>query len=321
MSEETRVTDQIRKLTNKVELAGVLAEMQEIKYGTTQNGVPYINFRGAIQCGETPDYTVRFKVFVKSKKADGTDSKAFANMKQWAENAVSLVEATKNGHPELATMVDMSGYISDAPYVNSKGNLVEAREYQMQFVNDFKEYKARLDIEGMIHSITDETKDDEPTGRQNLRLISMDFFGNALDFKDIIIPENLVGPMEDNGFERGRTSTFYISLIPNTKAGPQRKGAIGETRVSDVTYTELVITGAEPIIDPDSEKSLSPALMKKFMDERLAKLDSIKAEGYKGTKNANTTAEGSARNGIGGVSVKSDAVKTVADIADDDFPF
>lgn len=319
---ELKTTDQIRRLNNKVELAGILAELGEIREGTTQNGIPYLSFRGAIQCGETPDYTTRFRVFVKSKKADGSDSQAFANMKEWVNNAVSLVDAQKAGNPELATRVDMSGYISDAPYVNSKGVLKEDVEYSIQFVNPFKEFKANLDIEGMIHSIVDETVDEEPTGRQFLRLISRDFFGNTLDFKNLVVPQNFVGPMEENGFERGRTSTFYISLIPNTKAGAQKKGAIGEVRTADVTYLEKVITGAEPVIDPDSEKSLSPALMKNAMAERQAKLDTIKAEGYKGNKTATTsTVSGAARTGIGGVSVSSPAVSAAATLTDDDFPF
>ena len=67
-------TDQIRSLTNKIHLAGALAELDPIKTGSTKDGIPYIRLRGAIQCGPTAVYTRQFTAFIKSKKANGEDN-------------------------------------------------------------------------------------------------------------------------------------------------------------------------------------------------------------------------------------------------------
>ena len=110
------------------------------------------------------------------------------------------------------TFVDLRGSVVSNDYVNREGRLVEGFSYNMQLFNKFTEYACQIDMEGFIHSIIDETEgeDGEPTGRKKLRLISRDIFRNTLDIKNILIPEELVGPIEDNDYEAGRTATFFI---------------------------------------------------------------------------------------------------------------
>jgi len=315
------MTEKIRQLTNKVTLAGALVELKDVREGETKAGIPYISFNGVIQCGESQVSRLRFKTFVKSKKADGSDSKNFVAVKKWAKNAVPMTENESN-----PTMVEAIGSLTDHPYVNKEGKLVEATEFSLQFFGDFSEYKADVDMEGFVHSFKDETKgeDETPTGRQRMRLISRDIFGNMLDFKSIVIPEELVDPIADNGYEKGSTAKFFLSLIPNQKVTSNKSGGIGTQRVEGgKPYLEWVLTGAEPVIDSESEQALDAKLVKAAMVERQSHLNEIQEAGYLGNKNdnaSNSTASGAARKSIGTVSKKVEDV-VVEDIADDDFPF
>lgn len=312
--------EQIRRLTNSVHLAGALAEL-ETKDGTTESGVPYVSLSGAIQCGETPVSTVKFRSFIKSKKKDGTESKNYKNIKKWIEDAVPM---TKD--KEHCTYVDMKGSLTDNPFVNREGDLVEAVQYSTQIFKKFEEYAASIDVEGFISSINDEMNKntDEPSGRKKMRLITRDIFGNTLDLKDIIIPADLVEPIEDNGYERGATATFFIDLIPNKGEEKVKRGGIGEQRVTDgKSFLEMVLVGADPVINSDSEKSLDKKLIKEAMEERKNHLAEVKEKGYLGGT-SNTSS--SSRNGVGSsaktsVNKNKGDFETVDSVDDDEFPF
>lgn len=308
-------TDQIRQLTNKVHLAGALAEL-EIKEGQTKDNIDYISFTGAIQCGETPVSTVRFRSFIKAKKADGTDSKNYDKAKKWAAKAVPM---TKN--KENCTFVDMMGSLTDNPYVSKDGTLVESYQYSTQLINDFRDYAAEIDLEGFVHSIVDETKGDdgEKTGRKRMRLITRDMFNNTMDMKNIIVPADLVEPLEDNDYEKGCTATFFINLIPTQKEVVVKKGGIGAQRTTEGrNYLEMVLVGADPVVDPESENALSAKLIKNAMNERKNRLDEIKDAGYQSGSTSDSSSTTSSRSGIGS---KSSASKVAPVDDDDEFPF
>ena len=313
-------TDQIRDLDNRVHLAGALAELSDINEGTTSLGVPYISFNGAVQCGPDAIYTVRFRSFVKSKKNDGTDSKNYAKIKEWVKNAVPM---TKN--KDNPTMVDMVGSLTDNPYVNSSGALVEATQFSVQLFSEFKDYAAEIDLEGFIHSINDETKGldgDEITGRKRMRLITRDIFHNTLDIKNIIVPKELVRPLSDNDYEPGRTAKFFITLMPNSSPAPAKSGGIGTQRTSGTNYLEWVMTGADPVIGEESDKALNPKLVKDAMAERKSHLDEIKEAGYQGgSSSSSNSSSSSSRNGIGTSSSVSNKTDASPVTEDEDFPF
>lgn len=314
------MTEKIRKLDNKVHLAGALAELDRVIEGTTKDGVPYLSFSGAVQCGTESYETVRFRTFVKSKKSDGTDSKNYAKVKQWVASAVSMVD-----DPESPTYVDMIGSVTDNPYVAADGELREGLQFSLQLFGKFTEYAKEIDLEGFVHSIVDEVVNEEETGRQKMRLITRDMFNNTLDVKNIIVPEDLVDALSENGYEKGVTATFFIELQPNKKVNKTAEtGGIGKQRVDGgKPYLEWVLQGAKPVIDPESENALEPKLMKAAMTERQTRLDEIKAAGYLGNKNGNTT--GAERTGVGAKSTTTKtqkaSQKVTKELEDDDFPF
>lgn len=314
MSTEMKSTDQIRKLTNSVHLAGALAELSEINRGVTKDKkTPYISFRGAVQCGPDKSYTTKFRVFVKSLKKDGKPSKAYDTIDKWVNTAVPM---TKN--PSNPTMVDMLGSVTDNIYVGKTGQLVEGRDFSIQLIGDFKDYAADIDLEGFVYSITDETVEEEETGRKKIRLICRDIFGNTLDVNDIVVPGSLAGELDRNGYERGVTSLFYLSLKPS-ETQHKSSGGIGAVReVESYSKLEWVLVGAKPPLSMDDEEALDPSVMKLAMNERVAKIDSVKEQGYLGKKEESTFN----RNGLGILDDSDVIVQTVTkSSADDDFPF
>ena len=223
---------------------------------------------------------------------------------------------------EKCTFVDMIGSLTDNPYVSRDGTLVEAVQYSTQLISKFDNYAAELDIEGFVHSIVDETRGEEgnPTGRKRMRLITRDIFSNTIDLKNIIIPNELVEPLEENGYEKGCTATFFINLIPTQKEAPVKKGGIGAQRTTEgKNYLEMVLVGADPVIDADDEKALDTKLIKDAMTERKNRLDEIKEKGYQGSSDGSSSSSTSeSRTGVGSKK-SSNKVEAVDD--DEEFPF
>lgn len=313
----TKNTDQIRRLTNSVTLAGYLADIKS-KQGVDKNGVDYIRIRGQIQCGEESVMTRSFTSFIKAKKADGTDSENYEKVLDWVKKAVPMTKDKEN-----ATMVRLVGSLSANDYVGSDEQLHEGTVASMQFFNDFEEFACDLDIEGYIKSITDEERgpedDKKPTGRKRLNLISMDFYHNALDIKNIIIPKDFVDALEDNGYVKGATAKMYVSWKPNEKseANPKTKG-FGQQRVTEgKSYLEMVLTGGDIAYDEDEQEDMiiTPQMCKAMLNERASRLKELEEAGYQGSKGSNGS---SAPTGFG--KKGSGKMSPVVD-DDDDIPF
>ena len=291
MANVTVNSDQMRALKNVVHLAGTLAQLDPIAEGNTKDGIPYLAFRGMVQCGEEAIYTVPFRVFVKSKKTDGSDSKTYANIKDWYSKAIPLTQDTEN-----ATKVDMRGSLTDNPYVNANGDLIEATQFNMQLFNTFKNYAAEITLEGTILSVTDEVRDDNPTGRGRVRFFTRDIFRNSMELKNIVVQstdensEVNMSTLADAGYVKGTTTTLFIDLLPAKASAPVKKsGGIGKQHVTEGTnYLEWVLTGAEDIAMGDDV--LTGKIVKAALAERTSHLDEIKRAGYLGSKKSVTSA-------------------------------
>lgn len=325
-------SDQIRQLENNVHLAGIVAELGDMATGTTNDGVPYLAFRGSVQCGDDAIYTVPFRVFVKSKKKDGTDSKLFANVKDWYNKAIPLTKDTEN-----ATKVDMRGSLVDNPYVSQQGELVPSTQFNMQLFGNFKDYAAEITLEGCIIGVTDEVISDTPTGRGKIRFFTRDIFHNNMELTNIIVQSEDVNDevnkrtLEDAGYIKGATTTISIDLLPSKAPAPVKKGGIGKQHTTDGTNRlEWVLIGADDICEGD--KALSGKLVKAALSERTARLDEIKRAGYLGNKgtSSHSSGLGSKKGGvtkdIDDFDVEGEATAgSASDLSpvedDDDFPF
>lgn len=318
------MTDQIRSLTNQVVYSGYLATLENVKTGVDKNGCGYLMFRGTIQCGKDATLTRPFKAYIKAQKRDGTDSENYARVTKWVNEAVPMTKDKEN-----ATLVRMVGSLSANDYVGSDGSLRESNIATMQFFNDFDEFACTLDIEGYIKSITEEERgpeeDKKPTGRMRMRLIGMDFYHNALDFKSIVIPKELIDDLEDNGYEPGRTAKMYLNWEVNNNEEPKpKKRGFGQQRTTEGrSFVELVLTGGDVAYDEDDERmSISNQMAKAMMTERSNRLKEIEEAGYQGgsSNSAKAGSSSSSRSGFGNKGASSKKMSPVVD-DDSDIPF
>lgn len=319
-------SDQIRRLTNSVTLAGALAELDrsKIREGVDKNGKKYISFRGAIQCGPTSVYTRSFRAYINATKADGSDSENYTRVKKWLDNAVPMTQDKEN-----PTMVRVVGSLSANDYIDNTNKMQNGFEVSAQFFNDFDPsaenggYACNIDIEGFIAGVSDEERGSDgntrPTGRKIIRLLSMDFYRNVLDLKKIFVGKDIVDELENAGYERGATVKMYIDWEPTANepvvSNTKSFGKVHET-TSGRNYLEMVMIGGDVAYDPDSNMALSQDTARLMLTERASHLKTLEAEGYKGSNNGTST------NRTGSFGKVSSATKMSPVIDDDeDFPF
>ena len=142
-----------------------------------------------------------------------------------------------------------------------------------------------------------------------------------------------VKALEEGDYVKGRTTTFFVSLVPSEDTTPVKSGGFGTQRTEGRSHLEMVITGGDPVIPEDSELSLDPKIIKKAMTERKSHLDEIVEAGYQGNSNSGSSMS-SSRSGFGGDSAsknssngsfksssKDEKFEEMSDDDDDDFPF
>lgn len=283
-------TDQMRRLANNVALAGPIAELTYEEGKTKKDSIPYISAKGVIQCGEDAVHQVRFSMFSKAKKTDGTDTKNYEDIRKWCKECVPMVKSK-----EGCTWAELGGSLSMNDYIGKDGKLHENYQYSMSFIKPFQDYRAEMTIEGIIQAMSDEVRGDDevPTGRRRVRIIGADFFGNAIDMKSAIVEADLVEGMESAGYEPGALAEYYLYLVPHVTSTPKPSGGWGQQRSTDGrSYLEYCLRGAGPVIDEDSNQYIAPATFKALMAERKSHLKEIEDAGYLGGQKSESGAGG-----------------------------
>lgn len=308
------MSDKVRQMTNKVILAGKVAEL-EVRKGTTEKKVPYVSVKGTIQFGEHKAMARNFEKFVQEYSIKEDDShkenKAYPRILEWADNAKSIAKTNF----EEATEVSVQGSFATNDYVSKEDKLVEGLKIDAAFFNDLDgEYKGNADIEGYIQSIIPEVKGDdkEETGRLRVTILTNDYFGNIIPVKNIIVPSELREAFED-GYEVGQTAKLFIDFVLHEgEAKPKKTGGIGVQRVTEgASYVEMILTGADPALDEDDENAYSKEAIRIGLAERKAELDKLVEKGYQGGNNSGKS--------ISSASANTSKPKTT--VSDDEIPF
>ena len=78
------MSDKIKKLVNKVTLAGKVAEFEKTTGVTKEKKIPYISVKGAIQFGDSKVQTKNFEKYVQETNNEGKENKMYS------KNAVPL---------------------------------------------------------------------------------------------------------------------------------------------------------------------------------------------------------------------------------------
>lgn len=304
-------SEQLRDFVNKIDVNGTLATMEVKEGNTAESGVPYISVKGSIQFGETGVETINFRSFALAKKADGTDSKAYANLAKWVENAVPMTDDKENATKGLFR----GSFASNDFYTDRDGgSLVESNvfnvsgffDYDVNF-NEQNSTNAIVDFEGYVKAIADETKGEEKTltGRKRVTLVGLDYRKEAIVLKNVILTEDIAEDFMDL-LPVGSTAKFTLGYYVHKGQTRKPTGGLGKQRVTEGRdYLELVLEGCSDPYEDDKEV-ITPKILKELMNVREAKLARIKEDG---------------ENGVTTSSVDNTKSKVNSPITDDDIPF
>lgn len=324
-------SDQIRTLQNVVVLEGALAELDKPTEGVTKDGINYVSIHGVVQCGDSGVYCKPFRGFFKEKKVNGEDSKVYKDVLEWLKTATPMTQDAEN-----PTMVRLVGSLTDNIYVNREGKLVETNEVSVQFINEFKEFSASLQLEGYIKDIKPEVKgkdeDEHETGRYRLHFYSRDFYGSTIEIKNIIVPKEAYGDIQAIGYDEGVTAKLNMEWQPSkdgNEAPKKKSGGFGKqvdlATTSGNTYLELILVGGSDPYEEDSKDALSQKAIRILISNRTAKLKEVEAAGYLGNKSGSGASVGgfsAPKNSFGGkAKTTTGSFAPVEEDSDDEIPF
>lgn len=284
------MSDKVRQMTNKVVLTGKVTEFKKTT-GTIANGeskgAPYISFKGKIQFGEHKAMERSFEKFVQEysvKEGKKKENKAYTRALEWANS----VKSVASSNWDEATEVSLQCSFATNDYISAEEKLIESLKCSVAFINDVTDdYGATADVEGYISQIAPETRgeDQDETGRLRVTVLTNDFFGNIIPVKNIIVPAELREDFE-NAYEVGQTAKLFITFeLHKGEEKPKKSGGIGVQRTTEgKSYTEMILTGADPAIDADEKDAYSKKAVRIGLAERKANLDKLKEQGYQGSK-------------------------------------
>lgn len=285
-------TEQLKDFYNRVEINGKLASI-EVFNGKTGAGIPYISIKGEIQYGDTGVETADFKSFAVAQKKDGSPSKLYTSLKDFADKAVPMTKDKANATMLLATgRLDANDFYSE----RDGGKVIEGVQNTISFFGDYNPTYTERDgyltnvtatVDGYVLNISDEIKNDEPTGRKKFNLLTLDPFKNAVIIKNIMVEATIA---EDfvQAYDKGDTAQFFLTRMVHkgeSHALGNSSGGVGfgTQRVTEGRdYTEWICTGGTPIYEEDSKKVITPKMFKELMTVRENKLSEIKAAGESG---------------------------------------
>jgi len=152
----------LREADNDVTIEGVLSE-NKLDYKTTAEGKDYISGDILVETSEGNIVPVNFFSF--AVKKDGGPNRIYNNLKNVVDNYKSIAKHSR----ESADKIRITGATLEAnEFYNAAGNLISTFRVRSNFINrvtgDFAP-KADFAVEVYVQSLTEEVKDDVPTGR------------------------------------------------------------------------------------------------------------------------------------------------------------
>ena len=342
---------EIKQTVNRGKIVGVLSEKAlkiskgEVK--TENKTFPCEVISGTLSV-ETENGTLPpLRVYLKSKKKDGTENKMFAGFVTIMKEYVSKMELTtgkisykvQDSNAEKTVEIPIDKQVVTAPdtiecsvrldlndYVsNTTQKVVSSVQLSMsnaKRVSSDTELTTDLMIEGYVQKIVPETtKTEEETSRILVTFVTVGFGAKAKPFT-VIVPEDLADDFS-NMYEVGQTAMFYCSVVMRHVGGQKNNTAAFGKKAkvySGFDVEEIVLIGGEEPYDEDtdedgSSKSISANDVKSILKERKLMLEQKEKEA---AENSNTPKSTKTTKGLG--SIKS-VEPTPFDDDNEDLPF
>jgi hypothetical protein len=316
MSTTTTTTEtSLRQADNFVVIEGTLIENRfEEK---VVNGKNSISGELDIEVKENEVHTVSF--FSYKEKSDGSENGIYKALHTVMEDFKSVAS---HGREDADKVRVNGGSVRLNEYFGTDGKLKSFPQIQSNFVNRVKadeefDPKAEFDVEVFVHSVIEEMKNDEETGRALVKAFIVLYEGKVVPFT-FVIGEDGADFVKDN-YEAGVTARVYGEIINYKEVKRTEKPtAFGKSqdKVTTTTVREYLITGGSEPYDEDNVNAYDRDVIKKALTEREIALEAMKNKKKDG-KGVAAKKDDKKEKGFGANKAKDKDKK----ISDDDLPF
>lgn len=274
MAEQTT----IREAVNNVVIEGTVAEVRiETK---KSNDKEFILGEVDIQTDENSTHTV--KVFANKLNKEGKESSLYKGIETIMNEYKSIASHGKDGADRVRIM---QGKIGLNEYVGQDDTIKSYPQLSANFINRLTateefEPKAEFEAEMYVHSVSEEVKNDEETGRAILKGFIPVYGGKVIPFSFIVADPAAVEYVSNN-YESGSTVTVYGDIINRVNVVRQEvEVGFGkpQEKISRTTVREFVVTGGTPPMDSEDAKAYSTEVIKKALVEREAYHEEMKSK-------------------------------------------
>lgn len=286
------MSQQLREAANQVQVEGLFAEnrMEIVEV----DGMKVIRGEFDVEVAEGEVHT--FRVYATEKKKDGTDNNIFKGLKTVMDEYKSIAS---HGREEADKVRITNGKLGLNEYYAPDGQLKQYTQLTTNFVNrvpanDKFEPKAEFEVELFVHSVTDEIKNNEETGRVILKGYVPLFNGRVIPMQ-FVVGEEGAEFVKDN-YEPGATVKIYGDIINRVEIKEiEENVAFGKPKkkVTRNVVRELLVTGGTEPYDADNPKVFDPKLIKAALTEREIYLENLKNKKKEESKQEEKLAFGS----------------------------
>jgi len=290
------MANELRQGINNVVLVGIVKE-NKLNEGSNKDG-KYINGSLVLKTGEFSE--IEIKVFVKEKTKKGTTNKTYDVLAKIIDKEyITLADCKSDEDRDNVTRVRISGnkgftsgFKEDIFKAKDSDEVIEKRNIDLGFGNisvdssiKDDEFKATFDVEMFVTSVTEESKNNETTGRAIVKGWTPVYGGKVIpmevvvgiikddDGEDLDFGADILAQIDEGMSFNAWGDIDYRSIITTTKKG----GGLGRAKVEETkTYVnDLVVVGAD-IIEEKNEFDME--LIKAAKIERDSEIEDIKNE-------------------------------------------
>lgn len=242
-------------MLNKVVLIGKIAEITS-RTGATKDGRDYI--AGDVMVETEADVIVPVSFFQMKKKKDGGDNNIYKGIETFVQEAKTILQDGR----DLADVVSITGAsLEENSFYSREGNLIRGFRISSAFFNRKKAdtpCENNFVVEGILESMTEEVKNDEPTGRLFMDLLLVGYADRGHLVRFTVENEAGVNYAKNNLNVGEQVKIGGKIVYSETQEEKREEVEFGEPLITVVTKTErkLEITSIASAKEPDidSEK-------------------------------------------------------------------
>jgi hypothetical protein len=302
----------LREAVNQVIIEGILQEIRLEE--TTVNDKTAITGEIDIRTDDHSVHTLR--VFSYKYKQDGSENSIYKGLQTVMNEYKSIAQYGKEDADKVRVT---AGKLGVNEYYGQDGQLKTFPQLSTNFINrvqanDEFNPRAEFEVELYVHSVIDEIKNDEETGRAIIKGYLPLYGGKIVPLQFVVENEKAVDYVKDN-YEAGSTVKIYGDIrnsVIVTKTTEEVAFGKPKEKIKSTTVREYVVTGGSEPYDEDDSRAYSKDVIKKALVERETYLEELK---NKSKKESN-----SASNSKKGFDTKADTKPSKNNIADD-LPF